>query len=200
MKDILYKIPSLISEALLVEKGSKFLAYCIPVTSIADFKVHLEKLKAEHPKANHHCFAYRLTYNGETYRANDDGEPSGSAGLPILNQLKSAELTNCAIIVVRYFGGVKLGVSGLITAYRSAADLAIQENSIVENYVLITHKIILPYDNLGKIERIFSQNNVEITSQKFEEKVEFSFAVKRSISASLIDEILQNTDSELVKN
>jgi len=200
MDDILYNTPTKTSEALYVDKGSKFLAFCIPVTSIDNFKGVLDKIKAEHPKANHHCFAYRLDYNGETYRAFDDGEPSGSAGLPILNQLKSSELTNCGVIVVRYFGGVKLGVSGLISAYRHAADLAIQENSIVENYVLISFKIKLPYENLGAIERIFAQNNVQITNQIFEEKVEFTIAVKRSISGFLKNEISQIADCELIKN
>src|ERR1700749_2950277 len=100
------------------DRGSKFIAYAYPIESADDFKIHLQKLKKEHPKAEHHCFAYRIGTDGNTYRVNDDGEPSGSAGKPILGQLDSKEVTNVAVIVVRYFGGALLGVPGLINSYK----------------------------------------------------------------------------------
>ena len=105
--------------ALFTDKGSKFIAYAFPIETPADFKKHLEEIKKEHPKATHHCFAYRLGQNKDQFRANDDGEPSGTAGRPILGQIDSLGLTNVLIIVVRYFGGTLLGVPGLIHAYLS---------------------------------------------------------------------------------
>ena len=102
------------------DRGSRFLAYAVPVTSIEQFKQKLQQLKELHPKANHHCFAYRIGADGSTFRVSDDGEPSGSAGRPILGQLDSKQVTNAAVIVVRYFGGTLLGVPGLINAYKTA--------------------------------------------------------------------------------
>ena len=111
-------IKSPVEDILLKEKGSKFLGFAYPVNDEKELKKSLDALKAEHPKATHHCYAYRLGLNGENYRANDDGEPSGSAGLPIYNQLLANELTNILLVVVRYYGGTKLGVSGLVKAYK----------------------------------------------------------------------------------
>jgi len=117
------------------EKGSKFIAYAFPCGDVAAFEERLVLLKKEHPKARHHCYAYILDPSNQQYRYNDDGEPTGSAGLPIYNQLKSMQLKKIAVVVIRYFGGKKLGVPGLINAYREATQDALSQAKIVEKYV-----------------------------------------------------------------
>lgn len=120
-----------VENTLLKEKGSKFIGFAFPVNNESELKKSLEKIRNEHPKATHHCYAYRLGMNGENYRANDDGEPSGSAGLPIYNQLLAHEITNVLIIVVRYYGGTKLGVSGLVKAYKESAKITLEDAEII---------------------------------------------------------------------
>ena len=127
------------------DKGSRFIAYAYPITKVDDFKKHLQAIKKEHPKAVHHCFAYRLGLDGNTFRVSDDGEPSSTAGKPILNMIDSNELTNILIIVVRYFGGTLLGVSGLITAYKSAAAMALQLIPFVQKPVEINYELQFDY-------------------------------------------------------
>jgi len=124
-------IKSPIENILLKEKGSKFIGFAFPVNNEAEIKAALEKVRTEHPKATHHCYAFRLGIEGENYRANDDGEPSGSAGLPIYNQLLANELTHILLIVVRYYGGTKLGVSGLVKTYKESAKLTLEECEII---------------------------------------------------------------------
>ena len=128
------------------DRGSKFLAYSYPLKDVKDFKTHMQELKKEHPKAVHHCFAYKIGVDGNVFRSSDDGEPSGSAGKPIMGQIESKNLTDTLIIVVRYFGGTLLGVPGLINAYKTAASLVIQCTPIVqkavENVDLIAEAII----------------------------------------------------------
>jgi uncharacterized YigZ family protein len=119
------------AQAEFKDRGSKFIAYACPVRNVEDFKERLTEIKKEHPKATHHCFAYRIGLDGNSYRASDDGEPSGTAGRPILGQIDSKELVNVLVVVVRYFGGTLLGVPGLIHAYRSAAALALQMSPLV---------------------------------------------------------------------
>ncbi|OCK53450.1 hypothetical protein BA768_01045 [Chryseobacterium sp. CBo1] len=120
-----------VENTLLKEKGSKFIGFAFPVNNETELKNALEKIRAEHPKATHHCYAFRMGLNGENYRANDDGEPSGSAGLPIYNQLLAHELTNVLVISVRYYGGTKLGVSGLVKAYKESAKITLEEANII---------------------------------------------------------------------
>src|SRR5262252_8044704 len=120
-----------LSVAEFKDRGSKFIAYTFPIVNINDFKTRLEEIKKEHPKATHHCFAYRLGIGGNNYRVSDDGEPSGTAGRPILGQIDSKELTDVLVIVVRYFGGTLLGVPGLINAYKSSAALALQLTPVI---------------------------------------------------------------------
>jgi uncharacterized YigZ family protein len=124
-------IRSPLENILLKEKGSKFIGFAFPVNNEAEIKAALEKVRTEHPKATHHCYAFRLGIEGENYRANDDGEPSGSAGLPIYNQLLANELTHILLIVVRYYGGTKLGVSGLVKTYKESAKLTLEESEII---------------------------------------------------------------------
>lgn len=133
------------------DRGSRFLAYAFPIQGVEDFKKRLKVLKEEHPKAVHHCFAYRIGTDGNNFRAGDDGEPSGSAGKPILGQIDSKGLTNTAVIVVRYFGGTLLGVPGLITAYKTVTSLALQLAPIVEKPVLMNYELHFDYTLLNDV-------------------------------------------------
>jgi uncharacterized YigZ family protein len=139
------------STAEFKDRGSRFLAYAFPITSAEEFKKRIRELREEHPKAAHHCFAYRIGTDGNNFRAGDDGEPSGSAGKPILGQIDSKELTNLAVVVVRYFGGTLLGVPGLINAYKTAASLALQLTPIVKKPVLAVYQIEFDYTRMNDI-------------------------------------------------
>ena len=120
-----------VRDILLKEKGSKFIGFAFPINNEKELKTALEGLKIEHPKATHHCYAFRIGINGENYRANDDGEPSGSAGLPIYNQLLAHNLTNILVVIIRYYGGTKLGVSGLVKAYKESTKMTLEEAEII---------------------------------------------------------------------
>jgi uncharacterized YigZ family protein len=139
------------SVAEFKDRGSKFLAYAFPIQTVDDFKKRLKELKEEHPKAVHHCFAYRTGTDGNNFRSSDDGEPSGSAGKPILGQIDSKELTNTAIVVVRYFGGTLLGVPGLINAYKTSTSLALQLTSIVQKPILIQYDLHFDYTMMNDV-------------------------------------------------
>lgn len=136
------------------ERGSRFLAYAFPIQTTDGFKKRMKALKEEHPKAVHHCFAYRLGADGTAFRSGDDGEPAGTAGKPILGQLDSRELTNTAVIVVRYFGGTLLGVPGLIQAYKTAASLALQLTPIIQKPVLIPYELEFDYTLMNEVMRV----------------------------------------------
>ncbi|MCQ9637005.1 YigZ family protein [Chryseobacterium sp. WG14] len=151
-----------IENTLLKEKGSKFIGFAYPVNNESELKAALEKVREEHPKATHHCYAFRIGINGENYRANDDGEPSGSAGLPIYNQLLAHEITNILVIVVRYYGGTKLGVSGLVKTYKESAKMTLEEASI----------IIKELETQIEIQFNFNQQNIIFTLlSRFDAKV-----------------------------
>lgn len=144
------------------DRGSRFLAFAHPVQSVEEFKIVHQKLKKEHAKAVHHCFAYRIGTDGNTFRVSDDGEPSGTAGKPILNQLDSKEIINAAIIVVRYFGGTLLGVPGLINAYKSAAALALQLTPLVQKQIKENYKLTFDYTRMNDVMLIVKQFNCEV--------------------------------------
>jgi uncharacterized YigZ family protein len=148
------------------DRGSKFLAFAYPIDTIEIFKKHLQELKKEHPKAVHHCFAYRLGMDKNNFRVNDDGEPSGSAGRPILGQIDSKELTNVAVIVVRYFGGTLLGVPGLINAYKTATSMALQLIPIVQKPILINYHLQFDYTKQNDVMMIVKQYNCSIIKQE----------------------------------
>lgn len=141
------------------DRGSRFLAYAYPIATVEEFKEKLAALKKEHPKAVHHCFAYRLGLENLVYRVSDDGEPSGSAGRPILGQIDSKGLTNVMIVVVRYFGGTLLGVPGLINAYKTSASLALQVTPEVEKAVEMNYRIHCTYDLLNDVMVVLKQSN-----------------------------------------
>lgn len=146
-----YKTIERAAKAEYKDRGSSFLAYCYPADTVDECKKILKQLKEEHPKAAHHCMAYRIGYDGMNFRASDDGEPSGSAGKPILGQIDSRELTNTLIIVVRYFGGTLLGVPGLINAYKTAASLALQLTPIIEKPIMVHYRLDFEYPHLSDI-------------------------------------------------
>jgi len=148
------------------DRGSKFVAYVFPVRSVSDCKERLTAVKKEHPKATHHCYAYRLGMDGNNFRVNDDGEPSGTAGKPILGQIDSRQVTNALIIVVRYFGGTLLGKAGLINAYKTAAALALQITPIIQRPVLINYRLQYDYTQMNEIMRIVKQFKCSILKQE----------------------------------
>ena len=148
------------------DRGSRFLGFCIPVNTLDQIKIELKKLKELHPKAVHHCYAYRLGFDQNLYRANDDGEPSGSAGKPILGQIDSFGLTNILIVIVRYFGGSLLGVPGLINAYRTAAQEAIHLNIIIEKDIEVNITLEFDYTMMNEVMRILKQFNCTILQQE----------------------------------
>ena len=148
------------------DRGSRFLAYAFPITTVDDFKERLKQLKEEHPKAAHHCFAYRLGIDGNTFRVSDDGEPSGSAGKPILGQIDSKQATNILIIVVRYFGGTQLGIPGLINAYKTAASMVLQVTAVVPKPVLRNYRIQFDYTQMNEIMRLVKQFECIVIKQE----------------------------------
>lgn len=156
------------SVAEFKDRGSKFIAYTYPVITADEFKTYLQQLKKEHHKAEHHCFAYRIGTDGNNFRVNDDGEPSGSAGRPILGQIDSKELTNIAVIVVRYFGGTLLGVPGLINAYKNATALALQTVPIIQKQVEIKYVVHFDYTQMNDVMIILKQYNCSVISQEMQ--------------------------------
>lgn len=148
------------------QRGSRFLAFSFPFDDALKLKGIIQTLKKEHPKANHFCYAYKVGVDGNKFRSGDDGEPSGSAGKPILNQISSKELTDILVVVVRYFGGTLLGVPGLINAYKSAASMSLQVVPITRKPLLFNIKIEFDYTNLNEISTIIKQNNCIIIHQE----------------------------------
>jgi uncharacterized YigZ family protein len=156
------------SEGLFKDKGSKFLAFAYPVREEAEAKEHIDALKKAYHDARHHCFAWRLDPDMEQYRTSDDGEPSGTAGKPILGQIQSRELTQVLVVVVRYFGGTKLGVSGLIQAYRQAAADALDQASMVEVKVCRKMRVDFPYLSMNGVMKIIKDHELSIGRQVFD--------------------------------
>lgn len=150
------------------DRGSRFIAYVFPIATADDFKKRLKTLKEEHPKAVHHCFAYRIGTDGNNFRSGDDGEPSGSAGKPILGQLDSKEVVNVAAVVVRYFGGTLLGVPGLINAYKTATSLALQLTPLTQKPVLITYEMQFDYTVLNEVMMIVKRFNCVIIENELQ--------------------------------
>lgn len=153
------------SEGIYKEKGSKFIAICKPVFDVQEFKDFLQSIRTEYPGAVHYCYAYRIGYDKQLYRFNDDGEPSGSAGKPIYNVILSKDLSNVGIIVVRYFGGTLLGVPGLINAYKQSSIEAINENEIVIVPILERGKIEFQFEKMNIAMRIIKEHQLKIVSQ-----------------------------------
>lgn len=175
-----YKTISKISQGEYREKGSKFFCYLYPIKEKEDVVKTIELLKKSHPKARHFCHAWRLGINFEPQVSNDDGEPSGSAGRPILGQLQSAELSDVLAVVVRYFGGTKLGVPGLINAYKTATKDAIHSNVIIDKILSSQYKLVTTYDHMGKVLEIVKKINLKLLKKDFTTKVEIDFEIPLS--------------------
>ena len=171
------------SSGELRDRGSKFLAYAFPLRSEADWTVFLNEVKNEHPKARHHCWAYRFGLEGENCRANDDGEPSGTAGRPILGQIDSFGLTNVFVVVVRYFGGTLLGTSGLINAYKTSTMHAFENAVIVTRYVSHPFRIFFKYALMGEVMNAAKKINAEIVAHNFEENPSIDIEIRASKAA-----------------
>jgi len=159
------------------DRGSKFIAFAYPITTVNDFKRRLEEIKKEHPKATHHCFAYRIGIDKNNFRVSDDGEPAGTAGKQILGQVDSKSLTDILIVVVRYFGGTLLGVSGLINAYKTATSLVIQVTPVVQKAIEVIYMLQFDYTLMNSIMTIVKQLNCSIMKQEMQLFCRFSIGV-----------------------
>lgn len=169
------------SEGLYREKGSKFLAFAFPVANEEQIKAYLEQLRKTYFDARHHCYAYALGKDQKTFRANDDGEPNHSAGDPILGQIRSHQLSDILIVVVRYFGGVKLGVGGLISAYKTAAAEAIAQAQIIEKIVSENFQIHFRYEAMNEVMKIVKDLDLKILSQQFDLECSLTLEVRQSL-------------------
>ncbi|SEW49571.1 uncharacterized protein, YigZ family [Chryseobacterium wanjuense] len=180
-----------IENTLLKEKGSKFIGFAFPVNNEEELKAALEKIRAEHPKATHHCYAFRMGLNGENYRANDDGEPSGSAGLPIYNQLLAHEITNVLVISVRYYGGTKLGVSGLVKAYKESAKITLEDANIVTRELETEIEITFNFNQQNIIFTLLSKFDAKIINFDSQEKASILARIKLKHQDEIL-ELLSN--------
>lgn len=178
-------------ETLFKEKNSKFFGYAYPVNSEDEVKAILEDLRKQHNQARHWCYAWQLGTEQIQYRANDDGEPNNSAGMPIYGQIQSFDVTNVLIVVVRYFGGVKLGVGGLISAYRTSAQMALEASEIIEKTIDVHFTLQFGYQNMNKVMRVIKEKNLDIVSQKMEMDCEIIVATRKN-NAPTVLEALQN--------
>jgi uncharacterized YigZ family protein len=174
------------STAEFKDRGSKFIAYAFPIETADDFKKQLQILKKEHPKAVHHCFAYRIGTDGNNFRSSDDGEPSGTAGKPILGQIDSKEITNVAVVVVRYWGGTLLGVPGLINAYKMAASMAFQVTPIIQKQIEIKYSIEFDYTQMNEVMMVLKQFNCNIITQE----MQLFCSIKTGIPKNRLEETL----------
>lgn len=166
------------AEGFYKEKGSKFLAYAYPVSSEEEVKEKLDELRKQYHDARHHCYAYIIGLKDQSFRANDDGEPNHSAGDPILGQIRSKSLTNCLVVVVRYFGGTKLGVGGLITAYKTAAEAALEKANIVTRYSLTRFRVAFEYHATSEVERVLNDFEIDYLEKHYTSSCEFIGLIK----------------------
>jgi uncharacterized YigZ family protein len=180
-----YKTLGKRSEGLFKDKGSKFIAHALPCTTEDQVKEELEALKKQYHDARHHCYAYILGFDKNDFRVNDDGEPSGTAGKPIHGQLLSHDLTDSLIVVIRYFGGTKLGVRGLINAYKFAALNAIQNNTVVTRILKNQFELTFDYTDMNDVMRIIKEEDLEIISQDFQMTCSLIFSVRQKYTAKV---------------
>ena len=193
-------IKSPVENILLKEKGSKFIGFAFPVDDEEDLKKSLQKIREEHPKATHHCYAYRLGIKGENYRANDDGEPSGSAGLPIYNQLLAHDITNVLVIVVRYYGGTKLGVSGLVKTYKESAKITLEEAEIITKELESEIEISFNFSQQNQIFTLLNKFDGRILDFLSDEKCIITARIKTSIKEDISEQLseMQNISFKIL--
>ena len=188
------------AETLYKEKGSKFFSFVFPVKDLTEVKSILDELKKKYYDATHHCYAYILGFEKETFRMNDDGEPSSTAGKPIYGQLQSKNLTNVLLVVVRYFGGTKLGVSGLIKAYKTAAAECLSATTIVEKKVMLSYKVMFPYEKMNAVMSLLKEIKAEQTKHIFETECSMEILVESGKQNKFEDAIskLEKTNFSLL--
>ena len=189
MFDDTYKTLAGPAEGLYKEKGSKFLAFAYPVHSLEEIKAHLEQLRKDYFDARHHCYAYILGPRKDAFRANDDGEPSGTGARPIHGQLLSADLTDTLIVVVRYFGGILLGASGLANAYKVAARDAIHRAQIIEKTIDTRYRLSFAYETMNDVMRILKEFDLKPENQDFNLDCSLEVSVRQSLSVRLYDSV-----------
>ncbi|WP_100612290.1 IMPACT family protein [Confluentibacter lentus] len=194
-----YKTIETTTEAILFkDKNSKFYGFAFPIQSENEVKLHIEDLKKKHHAARHWCYAYQLGTETISFRANDDGEPNNSAGMPIYGQIQSFDVTNILLVIVRYFGGVKLGVSGLINAYKTTAQLTLEASKIVKKTINIEFCITFDYRNINKVMRAIKENNITVTNQKLELDCNIYISVRKK-DATYIFDIFNNLFEAKIK-
>ncbi len=179
------EVPS--EETLFKDRNSKFFGYAFPVKNEEDIKAALDGLKKKHHAARHFCYAWQMGIEQIRFRANDDGEPSNSAGMPIYGQIQSFDVTNILVVSVRYFGGTKLGVGGLINAYRSSAQLALEISDIKEKTIDIEYQLSFQYDMMNKVMRIIKDKKLKIIGQKLEEDCTYNIGVRKKDAKQVFD-------------
>lgn len=184
-----YQTIAAASEGIYKEKGSKFLAFAYPIFSEEEFKNHLAQLKKDYHDARHHCYAFKLGLTENEYRYSDDGEPNNSAGKPIYGQILSKNITNVGIVVVRYFGGTKLGVGGLVTAYKEAAADALQNAKIIEQTVNNFYQILFDYPVMSEVMNFVKHHQLQITKQLFENTCLIEFGIRKSEADAVVSEL-----------
>ena len=187
IQDTYFTITQPSAEVLLKEKNSKFFGYAFPISSEEEVKIHIENLKKQHFSARHWCYAYQIGADKIQYRANDDGEPNNSAGMPIYGQIQSFGVTNILVVVVRYFGGVKLGVGGLITAYKTSAQMALEAAEIIEKTIDVHFEVHFDYKNMNKVMRVIKEKNLTLISQKMEETCTLEIATRKKNAKTIFD-------------
>ncbi len=206
MKKDTYKTLQSAGTGEFKDRGSKFLGYAFPVAHEADCQEHVEALRKAHPKARHYCYAYRLGLDGNHFRANDDGEPGGTAGRPILGQIDSFELTNVLVVVVRYFGGTLLGTSGLINAYKLAAAEALQQSEKIEKTVAEVYRLTFDYALMSQVMNALKKTELEMVQQDFGATAAVDIAIRQSetletlrlLKARIADLPIEMVDDEMV--
>lgn len=179
MKDTYQSITKASPEVLFKDRNSKFFGYAFPIKTEEEANEHLEELRAKHHKARHWCYAWQIGKQEFQYRANDDGEPSNSAGMPIYGQIQSFDVTNILIVVVRYFGGVKLGVGGLINAYKTAAQMALEQSDILKRTIDEIFVVKFDYPEMNKVMQVIKKNNLNVIDQKLEIDCKIFMAVRK---------------------
>jgi len=187
------------AEVVFKDRGSKFLAFSYHVVSAEEAMSHVEELRKKYYDATHHCFAYRLGPEGETFRANDDGEPSGTAGRPILGQLLSNDVTDCLIVVVRYFGGTKLGVPGLINAYRESAAAVIAASVVEERTVDSEIRVDFSYMSMNEVMKTVKDMQPRIVEQRFDNLCSMTLAVRRGMADALVSRLQKIEGAAIVE-
>jgi uncharacterized YigZ family protein len=185
------------TEAIFKEKKSKFLAFSYPVESEAAIKEHLQNLRKQYFDARHHCYAYVWGESQENVRANDDGEPSHSAGDPILGQIRARQLTNVLVVVVRYFGGVKLGVGGLVQAYKTAASDALDQATVVERIMTVPLNLRFEYVRLNEVMKVVKDFDLEVTEQQFDNLCQMRVKVRKKWAGAVREKLKEVLETDV---